>query len=197
MHHHLVSIFPHVYESFVGTSLIAKSVDRGLLDFHYRNPRDYSDDGRVDDTIYGGGAGMLIQAEPVIQAIEAAMSMIDSVSYLIVFLGPHERVFDQSMALQWSSYEHIIRVSGRYEGIDHRALLWCQQQYPKQTIELSLGQFVLLGGEVASMVMIEAVSRLIPGVIQQSASRQHESYNPLSGMTNIEPGHYTRPPSVR
>jgi tRNA (guanine37-N1)-methyltransferase len=117
----------------------------------------------VDDTIYGGGAGMLIQAEPVIQAIEQALATVgEHETYLIVFPSPSESVFDQSHALQRSSYDHIIWINGRYEGIDHRVQLWCEREHGERFIRLSLGSFVLLGGEVATMTMVEAVSRLVP-----------------------------------
>lgn len=198
MHIHYISLFPTIFQNFEQTSIVAKAVERGLLSFSQYNPRDNTSDWFVDDTIYWWGAGMLIQAEPVIQSIEQALlSVQEGETYLIVFPSPSEVVFNQSTALQWSSYDHLMFINGRYEGIDHRVQLRCEREHPDHFVRISLGSFVLLGGEVASMTMTEAVVRLIPDVIKESASRQQESYSPLQGMKNIEKPHYTRPPSVR
>lgn len=141
---------------------------------------------------------MLLQAEPVIQSIEQALEHVkEGETYCIIMPHPSEMVFDQSVALERSSYDHIIFINGRYEGIDHRVQLRCEREHGDHFVRISLGSFVLLGGEVATMVMTEAVIRLIPGVIKESASRQEESYSPLQGMANIEDPHYTRPVEVR
>lgn len=198
MHIHYISLFPEMFQNFEQTSLVAKAVERGLVSFSHYNPRENTADWFVDDGIYGGGAGMLIQAEPVIQSIEQALDTVqEDETYRIVLLSPSETVFDQSVALERSSYDHLIFISGRYEGIDHRVQLRCEREQADCFVRASLGSFVLLGGEVASMTMTEAVIRLVPHVIKEAASRQHESYSPLQGMNNIEAPHYTRPPSVR
>lgn len=198
MHIHYISLFPDIFQNFEQTSIIAKAVDRGLLHFSQYNPRDNTSDWFVDDTIYGGGAGMLIQAEPVIQSIEQVLSYVqEDETYLIIFPSPSETVFNQSTALEWSSYDHLIFINGRYEGIDHRVQLRCEREHADHFVRISLGSFILLGGEVASMTMTEAVVRLIPDVIKESASRQQESYSPLQGMRNIEEPQYTRPLLVR
>lgn len=199
MHLHLISIFPDIFTSFFGQSLLAKAQESWLLTIHTIDPRSFCDDKHqsIDDTPYGWGAGMLMKAEPLIKAVESVLETFNSSSYQVIMPSPSTDVFDQRHALSLSSYEHLIFVCGRYEGIDHRFEVRCQQYHAQHFRKLSVGSFVLLGWEVASMTMIEAITRLIPGVIKESSSRQDESYNPLHWMYNIEHPHYTRPPELR
>ncbi|GHW02734.1 tRNA (guanine-N(1)-)-methyltransferase [candidate division SR1 bacterium] len=198
----IITLFSELFDSFLSTSLLAKAREKGVLQFNFVNPRDFCGDDfqHVDDTVYGGGAGMLIKAKPVIDAVQSVISQIQKTAknqkFHIIFPSPAEIIFDQKLAYGLSKIDHLIFVCGRYEGIDYRFEEYISSQYGSAFSKVSLGKFVLLGGEVASMTMIEAIGRLIPGVIKESESRQDESYNLKTGMTNLEFPHYTRPESV-
>lgn len=193
-----ISIFPGIFDSFLATSLIQKAQDREYLEFFSIDPRTFTNDKhqQVDDDIYGGWQGMLIKAQPVIESIKSAMNE-DKEKTIIVMVTPGKKIFNQKVAYAASQqYKHIIFVCGRYEGIDHRVELWCKKNYPDNFEKRSLGQFVTLWGEVPSMVMTEAIVRLLPWVIKEENSRKDESYSPEKGMENIEYPQYTRPLEV-
>lgn len=198
MHIHIVSIFPSIFTSFLETSLIEKAQEKNLVTFKLYNPRDFCTDThqQIDDTVYGGGAWMLLKAQPIIDSIESILSTIDSEDFLIVFPWPAQEVFGQMHAHSWAKYEHIIFVCWRYEGIDYRWEQYFQDKYPNKFIKTSLGSFVTLGGEVPTMVMIEAITRLVPGVIKERDSWVDESYSIAKNMTNIEHPQYTKPAEV-
>ncbi len=201
MNIHLVSIFPDIFESFLATSLIQKAQDRWHLEFSFHDPRNFCTDKhrQVDDEIYGGGDGMLLKAPPVIAAIKDIITSYQLLNkkFAIVMVTPSPTVFNQRIAHHASQqYDHIIFLCGRYEGFDHRITLRCQQHYPQHFVQWSLWQFVTLGGEVPTMVMIEAIVRLIPGVIGEENSRIDESYNLEKWMNNLEYPQYTRPQEV-
>ncbi len=198
MHIHIVSIFPDVFTSFLQTSLIAKAQEKGLIQFSCINPRDFCQDKhqQIDDTVYGGGAWMLIKAEPIIDAVNNIIKQAQWNNRAIVFPSPSKTTFVQKHAHVLAKYDHLIFVCGRYEGIDHRWEQYFMDTYPDQFFKLSLGQFITLGGETPSMVMIEAISRLVPGVIKESGSREEESYSIKHGGTNIEAPNYTKPETV-
>jgi tRNA (guanine37-N1)-methyltransferase len=206
MHIHIVSIFPDIFMSFLGTSLIAKAQEKQLLTVSVINPRDFCQDTQkqIDDTIYGGGAGMLIKAEPIIDTVESIIKKLDFVSSpewqainrAIVFPSPSKETFVQKHAHVLAKYDHLIFVCGRYEGIDYRREQYFQDRYPTQFFKLSLGQFITLGGETPTMVMLEAITRLIPGVIKESSSREEESYSIKHGGNNIEAPNYSKPETI-
>lgn len=204
MHITFISIFPEVYTSFLETSLIKKSQEKNILQFDFVNPRDFCEDKhqQVDDEIYGGGAWMLLKAKPVIDAIQSVVAKHHLVSlsndtwtptWKIFFLSPSPTVFNQQLAYQYAKLDHIIFVSGRYEGIDHRFEQYMQKKYAHNFSKISLGQFVTLGWELPSMVMTESIVRLIPWVIKEESSHLLESYDPNQQMQNIEYPQYTRP----
>lgn len=198
----IITLFSELFDSFLSTSLLAKAREKGVLQFNFVNPRDFCGDDfqHVDDTVYGWWAGMLIKAKPVIDAVQSVISQIQKTAknqkFHIIFPSPAEIIFDQKLAYWLSKIDHLIFVCGRYEGIDYRFEEYISSQYGSAFSKVSLWKFVLLGWEVASMTMIEAIWRLIPGVIKESESRQDESYNLKTGMTNLEFPHYTRPESV-
>jgi len=198
MHIHIVSLFPGIFTSFLQTSLVAKAQERDLLQFSLVNPRDFCADKhqQVDDTVYGGGAGMLIKAEPIIDAVNSIIDQIKSDSWAVVFPSPSQTVFQQKYAHVLAKYDHLIFVCGRYEGIDYRWEQYFQDKYPDQFFKLSLGQFITLWGETPTMVITEAITRLIPGVIKESGSREQESYSVKHGGNNIEAPNYTKPETV-
>jgi len=198
MHIHIVSLFPDIFTSFLQTSLIAKAQEKDVLHFSLINPRDFCADKhqQVDDTVYGGGAGMLIKAEPIIDAVNSVIDTAKNTSRAIVFPSPSKMVFAQKHAHVLAKYDHLIFVCGRYEGIDYRREQYFQDKYPEQFFKLSLGQFITLGGETPTMVMLESITRLIPGVIKESGSREEESYSIKHGGANIEAPNYTKPETV-
>jgi tRNA (guanine37-N1)-methyltransferase len=198
---HIISLFPEIFDSFFATSLLQKAKEKKLITFHTLNPRRYCRDKhqQIDDQVYGGGAGMLIKAQPLIDAVEGIIARVKKSAQediKILFPSPAPEVFTQKHAYSYSKKETLLFICGRYEGIDYRFEEYMQAKYPTLFQKISLGQFVLLGGEVATMTMIEAISRLIPGVIKESESRQQESYSLKSSMVNLEAPQYTRPEEV-
>lgn len=199
MRYHIVTIFPEIFDSFISTSLLAKARENGLIDFLFVNPRDFSVDKQrqVDDQIYGWGAGLLMKAQPVIDALQSIMKQVAPASCACVLPSPSRQYFEQAHAHVWTEkYTDIIFVCGRYEGIDHRVELWSRQVFGQDFYRLSLGRFVTLGGEIPTMLMIEATARLLPWVINDATSRQDESYRPEQWWMNIEYPQYTRPEVV-
>lgn len=196
----VISLFPQLIEDFSQVSLIKKAQENWLLEFAFLNPRDFCTDKhqQIDDEIYGGGKGMLIKAEPVILAVESiiAQHQREESDFSIVFPSPSQEVFSQKSAYGLSKKEALIFVCGRYEGIDARFEQYFAQKYPQAFRKLSLGQFIVLGGEMPTAVMIEAIVRLIPGVIKEKQSRIEESYAIKDGMQNLEAPNYTRPEEV-
>jgi tRNA (guanine37-N1)-methyltransferase len=198
-----ISIFPDIYQSFLRTSLIEKRITSGKLQVQTFNPRDRSRDKHrnFDDQIYGGWEGLLMKAEPMIDCIEAVIKSQWLTrrhrKWKIIVLGPSQRVLDQHVASNLSKYETLIMVSGRYEGIDHRVWIRLQKHYARHSETISIGRYILLGGEVASMVLTEAIVRLIPGMIGNQESLTDESYHIDHDLNNIEYPQYTRPEIVR
>ena len=179
----ILTLFPEMFDGFLNTSIIKRARDMGSVDIKVHNFRDYSTDrhGRVDDYPYGGGAGMVLMCEPIFRAIED----IRTEDSLVIMLSPGGRVFKQSVAVELSKKKHIILLCGHYEGFDERIKTIVD-------MELSIGDYVLTGGEVPSMVITDAITRLIPGVIT-SDSLDSESFN--DGLLDYP--NYTRPEVFR
>lgn len=167
----VVTIFPD-YFSPLGLSLIGKARDNGLLDFRVHDLRSWTDDPHrtVDDTPYGGGAGMVMLAQPWGRALDELLTP-DS---LLLVPTPAGSLFHQKMAKQWAGQKHLVFACGRYEGIDQRVVDHFSTTH--NVAEVSLGDYVLNGGEVAVMAMVEAVGRLIPGVVGNPESLSEESH---------------------
>lgn len=179
-----ISVFPELFDS-LSHSLIGKAIDNQLIAFNTTNPRQFTKDVHktVDDSPYGGGAGMVMKPEPLGQALD---SLVDSET-IIIFPSPAGQLFDQATAKKLSKAPHLVFVCGRYEGIDQRVVDYAMSK--AETLELSIGDYVINGGEIASVVMIEAISRLIPGVIGNSESLVEESH--VDGL--VEYPSYTKP----
>lgn len=190
-----VTIFPE-YFAPLQLSLIGKAQERGILDVTIHNLRDFTSDNHhsVDDTPYGGGAGMVMKPEIWGAALDSLMTPHSD----LIILTPAGRHFNQRMAEEFSTADHLIFACGRYEGIDARvAEYYSQAQFQSQGIrvhEVSIGDYVLGGGEVASLVMIEAITRLLPGVIGNPDSLVEESHI-HEGF--LEYPNYTKPPTWR
>ena len=179
----ILTLFPEMFDGFLNTSIIKRARDLGKVDIKVHNFRDYSLDkhGRVDDYPYGGGAGMVLMCEPIFRAIED----IRTDDSIVIMLSPGGVVFKQKVAIDLSKEKHIILLCGHYEGFDERIKTIVD-------MELSIGDYVLTGGEVPSMVITDAVTRLIPGVIT-SESLDSESFN--DGFLDYP--NYTRPEEFR
>ena len=216
MHIHIISIFPEIFDNFINTSLIKKAREKKILSFDFVNPRIFcpGKHQQVDDTIYGGGAGLLMKAQPAIEAVESVIKSITTnvkrqtwnvkrkmwnvqrETFNVILLSPSKDFFTQKQAHTLSNSEHVIFVCTRYEGIDYRFEQYMKKKYGKQFHKVSIGQYITLGGEIPAMVMIEAITRLIPGVIKEEMSRQEESYSVKDDMKNIEYPQYTHPDDV-
>jgi len=178
----LLTLFPSMFDSPLGESLIKKARDKGLLDFNIVNIRDFASDihRTCDDAPFGGGAGMVMKAEPIRDAMEHVDRARGRPRYIL--LSPLGRRFDQEMAARFSRLNHLALLCGRYEGVDERILSLVDE-------EVSIGDYVLSGGEAAALVVIDAVARLVPGVLGNDASPMDESF--LEGL--LEYPQYTRP----
>lgn len=197
MHIHFVSLFPEIFDSFLSTSIIKKAQEKKLLQFSVVNPRDFCADKhqQVDDTVYGGGDGMLIKAQPMIDAVEKIVSSITG-TWAIIMPSPSKDVFSQKHAHLFSKYDNLILVCGRYEGIDYRFVQYMCDKYAADFFVVSLGSFVTLGGEAPAMVMTESIVRLISGVIKETWSWEEESYSVKKWWMNLEHPQYTKPADV-
>ena len=176
-----ISIFPE-YFSPLELSLIGKARSQSLIDFKSINLRDFTTDNHhsVDDTPYGGGAGMVMMAEPWGQTIDSILEKDGEIDLII--LTPAGSKFNQKKAEQLSGAKHLVFACGRYEGIDARVGDYYRDRKSIRVHEISIGDYVLNGGEVAALVIIEAVTRLIPGVIGNPASLDEESHNEIGAL---------------
>ena len=194
----LISIFPD-YLTPLKLSLLGKAQDKGIVSINIHDLREHTNDVHhsVDDTPYGGGAGMVMSAEPWGNAIDAITNETDRVDLII--LTPAGKKFDQQMAAQFSKKSHLVFACGRYEGIDARVGEFYGAKSNFKVHEVSIGDYVLGGGEVAAMVIIEATTRLIPGVLGNPDSLKEESHS-IAGNDDlllVEYPNYTKPSNWR
>ncbi|GAA4473612.1 tRNA (guanosine(37)-N1)-methyltransferase TrmD [Enteractinococcus fodinae] len=189
----IVSIFPE-YLKALDLSLLGKAQEVDLIQIHVHDLRDYTFDRHqtVDDTPYGGGAGMVMKAEPWALALEDILDSSESVKPTLIVPTPSGEVFGQPVAHDLAELEHLVFACGRYEGIDERMFDWARERFDVRL--MSLGDYVLNGGEVAALAMIEAVGRLVPGVVGNPESLVEESHSE-DGL--LEYPVYTKPSSWR
>lgn len=183
----VLTIFPHLIESYTSESIMKRAVDKGVVRVDTYDLRDFTSDKhrQVDDTPYGGGAGMVLKPEPVFKAVEDICS--DSRKRHIVMLSPAGRVFNQSVAEEYAAERRdILFIAGRYEGFDERIRRVVDE-------ELSIGDYILTGGELPALVIIDALTRLLPGVLGDSNSALEESFTTGS----LDFPQYTRPADFR
>ena len=188
MHFDILTLFPGLFAGTFDESIIKRAREAGLVTIALHNIRDYAT-GRhriTDDTPYGGGGGMIMKPEPIFAAAEAVLGERMGTTPIIL-LTPKGRLFSQTVARELSRHRRLLLVCGRYEGVDERV------HQHLATDELSIGDYVLSGGEVAAMVIVDAVTRLIPGVLGDPAATFEESH--AEGL--LEYPHYTRPPLFR
>jgi tRNA (guanine37-N1)-methyltransferase len=188
----LISIFPD-YFAPLRLSLLGRAIDNGLLDVHLHDLRDWTDNVHrsVDDTPYGGGPGMLMSAEPWGRALDSLLDVEPSETMLIV-PSPSGRLFTQADAQDWAARSRLVIACGRYEGIDARVVTDAARRV--DVAEVSIGDYVLAGGEVAALVIIEAVARLLPGFMGNTQSAEDDSF---ATPGRLEAPAYTRPPTWR
>ena len=180
----LVSLFPEMFAAVSDHGVTGRAVTQGLVSFSHCNPRDFTTDKHrtVDDRPYGGGPGMLMKIDPLQQAIGAAREVVGE-GAKVIYLSPQGQRLDHNKAVALSEEKALILVAGRYEGVDERLI------EAEVDEELSIGDFVLSGGELAAMVVIDAVTRQLPGVLGHELSAQEDSY--ANGLLDCP--HYTRP----
>ena len=183
----VLTLFPRMIAAPLEESILGKAREKGLLRVQVTDIREFADGKHrvTDDVPYGGGAGMVMKPEPLVAAIEAARQRGPGAR--VVLLSPQGPRFNQGKAQELASHGALILVCGRYEGVDERVLRWVDE-------ELSLGDFVLTGGEIAALAVIDAIARLVPGVLGNELSAQSESF---SGEGLLEGPQYTRPPEFR
>lgn len=184
MNFHILTLFPEMVMNGLNTSIIGRAMVKDLLSIEAVNIRDFAENkhNRVDDYTYGGGAGMLMQAGPVYGAYEHVLSKAKS-KPRVIYLSPQGQTFSQAMAEEFAKEEELVFLCGHYEGIDERVLEEIVTDY------VSIGDYVLTGGELPAMVMIDAISRLVPGVLHNDVSAEFESFQD----NLLEYPQYTRP----
>jgi len=183
----VISLMPSMFDALTQEGVVGRAIERGQAQLRLWNPRDYTSDVHrtVDDRPYGGGPGMVMKYEPLQQAIEAARG--ESPEARIIYLSPQGRRFDQQLAIEiCAAREPLLLIAGRYEGIDERIV----ERYVDE--EWSIGDYVLSGGELAAMVVLDALIRLLPGVLGAVDSAEQDSF--MDGLLDYP--HYTRPDEI-
>ena len=183
----VISLFPKMFDALTQEGVTGRAVKNGLIDFNCWNPRDYASDKHrtVDDRPYGGGPGMLMMVKPLQDAIFAAKAAAGD-GAKVIYMSPQGRRLDQKGAAELASSEKLILVAGRYEGIDERII----ESHVDE--EWSIGDFILSGGELPAMTLIDAVARLVPGVLGHNQSAEQDSFS--DGLLDCP--HYTRPETL-
>ena len=183
----ILTLFPAMFQGPMTESILKRARERGLLSVHLHDIRDYATDKHrtVDDTPYGGGGGMVMRVGPLVAAIEDVRG--EDADAPVILLTPQGRTFTQAVAQELAQHQRLILVCGRYEGVDERV------RQLAITDEISVGDYVLTGGELAAMIIVDAVARLIPGVLGARWAAEEDSH----AMGLLEYPHYTRPPEFR
>lgn len=186
----VLTLFPAIFEGYLGQSLLKKAIDASLVSVQLHDIRNWSRDKhhKVDDRPFGGGPGMILQVEPVVECVEAVRNMAPQPGHLIL-LSPQGRKLDQKVVEELAVRERLVLLCGRYEGFDQRVMEILKPD------EISIGDYVLNGGEVAAMAVIDSVIRLVPGVLGDDASSAGDSFS--SGNRLLEFAQYTRPREYR
>ena len=181
----ILTLFPEMFEAVLKESIIGRAVEKQLIELEFHNIRDYSENKhkKVDDYPYGGGLGMVMQCQPIFSAVEDVKSRLGKKPYTIL-MSPQGKTFNQAIARDLSTIDNLLIICGHYEGIDERVTEALVDE------EISIGDFVLTGGEIAAMAVVDATCRLIPGVLKEDASHMVESF----GDGLLEFPQYTRPP---
>ncbi|MCB1163771.1 tRNA (guanosine(37)-N1)-methyltransferase TrmD [bacterium] len=188
----VVTMFPDFLRSALRVGILERAIERGVVDYRFASPRDFAVDrhGTIDDYAYGGGAGMILMAPPMVDAVESLLVQSEYPGHPVILLSPRGRPFDQATAKRLSGESEITLVCGRYKGVDERVRELAVSE------EISLGDFILTGGEPAALCIIDAVVRLLPDVMSDLESAETDSFGAdKSGL--LDWPHYTRPESYR
>ncbi len=186
----IITIFPEIFDSYFSESILKLAQEKKLIEIHTHNIRDFTKDkhNRVDDIPYGGGAGMVMTAQPLHDCIKHVKSLNEGP---VIYLTPQGKTFTQTKAEKFAAKEqNLIILCGRYEGIDQRIRDSLVDQ------EISIGNYVLTGGELAAMVLVDSIARLIPGVLGKEQSHEQDSFSKALNRKKEYP-HYTRPPKFK
>lgn len=188
MKYYIMTLFPEMFPGIMDTSILGRAKEKGLIDWEAKNIRDYTLDKhmKVDDYPYGGGAGMVMQAEPVYRCYQSICETSTTKRRRVIYMTPQGHVFNQAMARDFAGEEELVFLCGHYEGIDERVLEEIVTDY------VSIGDYVLTGGELPAMVVMDTVSRLVPGVLGNGDSAETESFS--DGL--LEYPQYTRPVEI-
>lgn len=186
----VLTLFPGIFDGYLGQSLLKKAIEKGLVDVQRHDMRAWTRDKhhKVDDRPFGGGPGMVLKVEPVVECVEAVQQMAPSPGRLIM-LSPQGRKLTQDVVKELAQRDRLLLLCGRYEGFDQRVVDILQPD------EISIGDYILNGGEVAAMAIIDAIVRLVPGVLGDEQSSQDDSFSTDEGW--LEFGQYTRPREYR
>ena len=187
MHFDILTLFPGMFQGPLEESILKRARESGRLSVALHNIRDYATDKHniTDDAPYGGGGGMVMKPEPIFGAVEAVLARDEAVP--IILLSPQGRLFSQSVAVELSRQQRVLLICGRYEGVDERV------RQHLATDEISIGDYVMTGGELAAMVVVDAITRLLPGVLGDPAAPFEDSH----AADLLEGPHYTRPATFR
>jgi len=201
----IITIFPRIFDSYFSESILARARKNKLIEINIHNLRDYTTDKRrtVDDTPYGGGAGMVLKVEPIYKVVEAIKkrktkneklkTKVKNEKLRVILFSAKGKKFTQNDVRRLAKYDRLIMICGRYEGVDERVAKYIADE------EISIGDYVLTGGEIPAMVIVDAVSRLLPGVLKNPESLQEESFRKIGnwelgiGNSILEYPHYTKP----
>lgn len=181
----IITIFPKIFDSYFNESIIKRALNNKIIKIKTHNLRDFTNDKHktVDDTIYGGGAGMLMKIEPLHRAIKKISKKKKTKGQKIILLSAKGKKWDQQLAQKYSKLKNITFICGRYEGVDERIINFIDE-------EISIGDYILTGGELGAMIIIDSITRLLPGVLGNSESLKDESHN-KKGV--LEYPQYTKP----
>jgi tRNA (guanine37-N1)-methyltransferase len=186
MNFNIITIFPEIFDSYINEGMIGRAIKSKKIKIKAINLRDYANDKhrKVDDSPYGGGAGMVMKAEPLVKAIKALTKRKNKKEKRkIILLSAKGKTWNQEMARKYSKLDEVVFVCGRYEGVDERVLEFIDE-------EISIGDYVLTGGELGALVMVDSIARLLSGVLGNESSAQDESH---SAPGVLEYPQYTRP----
>jgi tRNA (guanine37-N1)-methyltransferase len=187
----ILTLFPEICRAPLNESMMKRAQENGALELHIHNLRDWTTDKHhvVDDAPFGGGQGMVMKPEPIFAAVEDLQSEFDIGNSKIILMSPAGRRFDQQVATEFSAQSHLIIICGHYEGVDHRVVEHLVDA------EVSIGDYVLTNGAIAAVVLVDAVVRLLPGVLGDEQSAVDDSFSPAAA--GLEGPQYTRPSEFR
>lgn len=186
----IITIFPHIFESYFGESMIKRALKKKLINIDVINLRDFTNDKHktVDDTPFGGGAGMIMKVEPIYKSMQSIKSKFGSRKSRVILFSAKGKKYTQADAVRLSKYDNLTFICGRYEGVDERVAQNIADE------EISIGDYILTGGEIPAMIVVDSVARLIPGVLGNKESPKDESH---SKEGYLEYPQYTRPENFK